>query len=98
MVAIMAAMSTSEPSDDPVLIKRAKVAKFSKMGKRFGYSCILVSTVGFIIGLATNFSMPIILLVVVPIFVSAVALIPAVIFGYGVSMAEREERGQPFTY
>ena len=71
------------------------MTKWSATGKRLGYSLVLLAMIAFGIGFATNFGDVIVAVVVGSLALSAVALVPAIIFGYGVKAAEREERGEP---
>lgn len=84
--------------DDPIAAKRAQVARWSAQAKRWGYFAILVAMVVFVIGFVTDFGPVITTVVLAALGVSAVLLIPALIFGYGVKAAEREEAGEPFRY
>jgi hypothetical protein len=85
-------------ADDPVLRKRAKVARWSATGKRAGYGAMLAAMVVFVVGAVTDFGPVVTTLVLVFIALSALLLIPAMIFGYGVKMAESEEQGGSFRY
>ncbi len=84
--------------DDPVVARRAQVARWSGLAKRAGYGAILLAFVAFAIGLATSFSGVVTGVITVSLAASAALLIPAVIFSYGVKAAEQEERGEPFRY
>lgn len=86
------------PEDDPVLAKRAQLARWSASAKRGGYLAVLAAMVVFVIGFVTKFSPVVTALVLGFLALSAVLLIPALIFGYGVKAAEREEAGEPFRY
>lgn len=77
---------------DPVLVKRAKASDLANLGKRLGYSVILIAMVVFGIGVVTGFKEWMVLVVTVCLALSAVFLVPAVIVGYGVSAANREDR------
>lgn len=83
---------------DPVAARRAQVAAWSRRGKRAGYGLVLVAIAAFAVGAATNFGSAVVAVVVGALILSALALIPAVIFGYGAAMAESEERGVPFRH
>lgn len=91
-------MRVTAPADDPVLVRRAQVARWCGYGKRAGYLAVLAAIVVFGVGLATDFGPTVTTLVVACLVASAVFLIPATIFGYGVKAAEREEAGEPFRY
>ena len=88
---------TSEAAD-PVLARRAQIAKWCALGKRWGYIAVLGAMVVFVIGFATEFRPAITTTILVLITASAILLIPALIFGYGVKAAEREEAGERFRY
>lgn len=83
---------------DPVLVRRAQVAYWSAKAKRMGYLAIGVAMVVFVIGFIVDFTPLTTTVIVVCLVASAVLLIPAVIFGYGVKAAEQEERGESFHY
>jgi len=86
------------PADDPVLVRRAMVARWSATAKRAGYLTILVAMVVFVIGFVTEFGPAVTGIIVGCLAASAVLLIPALIFGYGVKAAEREDAGEKFRY
>lgn len=84
--------------EDPVLRRRRQVAAWSATAKRAGYLAVLLAMVVFVIGFVTDFGPVVTALIVACLAASAVLLIPAMIFGYGVKAAEQEEAGQPFRY
>lgn len=90
--------AAADRDDDPVLRRRAQVARWSAAAKRGGYAAVLAAMVTFVVGFVTEFGPVITALVVGFLAVSAVLLIPALIFGYGVKAAEQEDAGQPFRY
>jgi hypothetical protein len=79
---------------DPVLARRATIARWSALGKRVGYVLYGAALVLFFVGLATGFDGGIATAIVAALLVGGAALIPAIVFGYGVRAAEREEREQ----
>ncbi len=81
------------PDDDPVLQQRRRIARLVKIGKRIGYSALLVAIVVFFVGLATDFPAWTVDVVVAGLVVSIVVLPAPIVFGYGIRAAEREERG-----
>ena len=82
------------PSSDPVLAKRARASELANLGKRLGYSVILIAMIVFAIGVITGFEEWMVVVVTTCLALSAVFLVPAVIVGYGVSAANREERAE----
>ena len=89
---------TGAPPDDPILVRRAQVARWAAAAKRGGYAALTMAVLAFVVGAVTNFEPAVVGMVVGGLVVSALLLIPAIIFGYGVSMAESEERGEPFRH
>jgi hypothetical protein len=81
------------PLSDPVQARRANAARFAALGKRVGYALFLVAIVAFVAGAIAGFSAPYVTVVVASIAVGSLFLAPAIVIGYGVKAAEREERG-----
>ena len=79
-------------SDDPVLARRARYDRASRLGQRAGYLCYLVAIVAFVVGLATSYSTAVVVVVVVGLGAGSVLLLPSIIVGYAVKAAEREDR------
>ncbi len=86
-------MTTTPPSDDGVQARRSRMDGLARMGKRVGYTCLLAAMVAFAIGAAVGFTPTTVAMVVVALAVGSAVLLPAIIVGYGVRAAEREERG-----
>jgi hypothetical protein len=81
------------PHDDPVMVRRRRIAALVKLGKRIGYTALLVAIVVFFVGLATNFPTWTVDVIIISLIVSIVVLPAPIVFGYGIKAAEREERG-----
>jgi hypothetical protein len=79
---------------DPVRARRARIAGWVKIGSRVGYTLFLLALVLFAIGLIGRFSDGIALAIGACMVVGSVVLLPAIIFGYAVRAAEREDREQ----
>lgn len=84
----------SRPAD-PIARRRAQISRWSQVAKRVGYGAVLGAVVVFVIGAATALNTAVTAIVVGCLAVSALTLIPAFIFGYGVRAAERDELGLP---
>lgn len=79
---------------DPVLAKRARIQARVDLGKRVGYGLYAAAVLGFVAGAIRGFSDFLVTAIVAAMTVGAVLLIPAIVFGYGVKAAERDEREQ----
>jgi hypothetical protein len=79
-------------SVDPVLERRARIARLVAVGKRVGYGLFGIAIVGFGIGLVAGFGGIVGTMVIACLVVGSIVLAPAIVFGYAVKAAEREDR------
>lgn len=82
----------SDAVTDPVLAKRARIDSLVKIGKRIGYGLYLVSIVVFFLALFTEIEDWMVTVIVWSIVLGSVVLAPAIVFGYGVKSAIRDDR------
>jgi len=80
--------------EDPVLARRRTIARLVTVGQRLGYGLFAVAialfAVGFVAGLTGRF----VTAIVAALVVGSLVLAPAIVFGYGVKAANREDREQ----
>ncbi len=76
-----------------MLERRRRVARLVALGQRVGYGLFLTAIVLFVIGVIAGFG-TIGPLIVACIVAGSVVLAPAIVFGYAVRAAEREDREQ----
>jgi hypothetical protein len=88
-------MPTTPPTTDPILVKRARIARLVSIGQRVGYGLFGLATVLFFVGLATNYTETITSIIIGSLLVGSLILAPAIVFGYAVKAAEREDQGLP---
>ena len=81
-------------SDDPVLARRARIARLTEAGQRIGYSFFGLAVILFVAGAIATFSTGLVVGVVVCLALGSLVLAPAIVFGFAVKAAEREERQQ----
>ena len=86
-----------EEATDPVLVQRARAARWAGRGQRLGYLLFALSIVVFVFGLITGFSDGISRIVIAGVIVGSIVLAPAIITGYAVKAAIRDdiEHGRP---
>jgi hypothetical protein len=77
---------------DPVLDRRRRIAGLVRVGKRLGYGLFFVAIVLFFAGLAMGYTGALTTAIVTCLLVGSVVLAPAIVFGYAVRAAEREDR------
>ncbi|MEM9564386.1 MAG: hypothetical protein AAGA93_17320 [Actinomycetota bacterium] len=80
------------PEADPILAKRAQVARLTTFGIRFGMGCYLLATVLFFVAVATSFTGFLTTTLTVLLLVGSAALAPAMVFHYAVKAADRADR------
>lgn len=83
---------TEAGSTDPVLVQRARMQRFAQSGQRFGYSLFGAAVVLFFLGFPTGFPSWLISAIVACLAVGSIVLAPAIVVGYGVKAADREDR------
>ena len=81
---------------DPVRRRRARIASWTGLAKRIGYLAFLTALGAFLVALATGFSSAMATIVVAALVVGCVVLAPAIILGYAVKAAERDDRERGF--
>ena len=77
---------------DPVLVRRAKIARLVELGQKVGYGLFLVAIAAFVV---TKIDKPTSLLTTIiaaSMAIGSLILAPAIVFGYGVKAAAREDR------
>lgn len=80
-------------SEDPVVRRRARIARLATIGKRVGYLALAVAVAAFFVGLATDFAPAAVAVSVAGLVVACIVLPVPIVLGYGVRAAAREERG-----
>jgi hypothetical protein len=84
-------MLEGAPAVDPVRVRRARYARWVKAGKRAGYTCLLAAMVLGLTGLVVGLSDDVATVTVVLLVAGSIVLAPAIVFGYAVSAAERDD-------
>ena len=79
-------------SNDPVRARRAQVAKWTQVANRVGYLCYAIAIVAFVLAFAFGFNGTMSALIVTSLVVGSILLAPAIVLGYAVKAAEREDR------
>ena len=77
---------------DPVRAKRARVARLVEVGQRVGYGLFGLAIVLFVYGFVGGYTSALTTVIVAALIVGSIVLAPAIVFGYAVKAAEREDR------
>jgi hypothetical protein len=79
-------------SEDPVVVRRTRIARWVGLAKRVGYGLLLLAVVTFVIAAATGFPSGVTTATVVALIAACVVLPVPIVLGYGLRAAEREDR------
>lgn len=77
---------------DPVRARRQQVALWTRRANRFGYLCFGIAIVTFVVGFIVSFNGTVSTIVIASMIVGSVLLAPAIVLGYAVKAAERDDR------
>lgn len=78
---------------DPVLRRRAAIATWTRRANHLGYLSFAVAMILFVVALGTTFSGAMATLITVALVLGSVLLAPAIVLGYAVRAAEKEDQG-----
>ncbi len=79
-------------SDDPVLARRRRIARLALTGQRAGYFLYGIAVVLFVVGFVAGFNSPTVTAIVVAMIIGSALLAPAIVAGYAVKAADRDDR------
>ena len=78
--------------DDPVLRRRAQLARLADLGQKVGYGLFAVAVVAFVAAAVVGFSSAWVAVVVAALVAGSVVLAPAIVVGFAARAADREDR------
>jgi len=79
-------------SHDPVRARREQIARWTLLANRVGYLCFAVAIVAFVLAFAFGFTGTMSAIVIGALVVGTILLAPAIVLGYAVKAAERDDR------
>ena len=79
------------PADDPVRARRAHIARIASSAQRIGYLLYGLAMVMFFIGFFAGFTGAVVTVIVIALAIGSALLAPAIVTGYAVKAAERED-------
>lgn len=89
---------TGDVPDDPVLVRRAAIIRWSDLAQHVAYLCFGASVVVFVIAFIAQFPVWTVAAVIGLLAVGSVLFIPAVVLGYAAKAADKEDRGEKWGY
>jgi len=84
--------SADQPGVDVVRVRRARAERLASIGRNGGYLVYLLAIVLFIVGFVVGFSGPLAAVIIACLIVGSFLLAPAIVVGYAVKAAERDDR------
>ena len=75
-----------------MLQRRARIARLVSIGQRVGYSLFGVAVLAFGVGFAAGFTTGVVVIIEICLLVGSLLLAPAIVFGYAVKAADRDDR------
>ncbi len=79
---------------DPIRVRRARAERLASVGRRLGYLLFGAAIVLFVAGFAGRFTTGLTTAITACLIAGSVLLAPAIIVGYAVKAAEREDRAR----
>ena len=79
---------------DPVRARRSVISRWVRTAQRVGYLLFAVAVIGFAYGLIAGFTDGLTSVLTACLVVGSVVLAPAIVLGYAVRAAERDDRRQ----
>jgi hypothetical protein len=80
------------PAPDPVRARRRQIARWTLMANRIGYLFFALAIVLFVLAFAFGFTSTMSTLVITCLVIGSILLAPAIVLGYAVKAAERDDR------
>lgn len=87
----MSADAPESGTEDPVRRRRRLIAIWTRRANRLGYLFFALAILVFVIALATDFSGAMAALVTASLIIGSILLAPAIVLGYAVKAAEKED-------
>jgi hypothetical protein len=78
--------------EDPVLARRARIARAVSAAKRVGYLLLLAAVVLFVVAAIAGFPSALVTATIVTLVGACVVLPAPIVLGYGLRAAERDDR------
>ena len=79
------------PATDPVRVRRARIARFVRLGLSIGYGLFAVAVVLFLVGLVIGYTDGLTSMIVSALVVGSIVLAPSIVLNYAVRAAEKDD-------
>ena len=78
---------------DPIRARREHVNRLASTARKAGWALFGLAIAAFVIGVMVGLSGVVVVITVASLALGSALLLPAIIIGFGVTAAEREDRG-----
>jgi hypothetical protein len=78
---------------DPIRARRQQVGRLAATARKAGWALFGLAIAAFVTGLMVGLSGVVVVITVASLALGSALLLPAIIIGFGVTAAEREDRG-----
>ena len=85
-------MESMVTPEDPVVVRRARIARWVGLAKRIGYGLLLLAVVAFAVAAISGFPDGMVTVTVVALIAACIVLPVPIVMGYGLRAAERDDR------
>ena len=82
-------------SDDPVIDRRRRIGRRAATARRVGWALWAVAVAAFLVGVVTGPSGVTVAVVIGGLVAGSLLLLPAIVIGFGVSAADRDDHRAP---
>lgn len=90
----MSMQNHSTPHTDPVRQRRALMTRWTRRANRVGYLLFAAAIVLFIVAFTGDFNDTMVTLIVICMTIGSIFLAPAIVLGYGLKAAEKDDLAQ----
>ena len=90
----MSAPESPHSSSDPVRVRRAMIALWTKRANRVGYLLFAAAIALFIVAFTGDFNDTMVTFITICMVLGSILLAPAIVLGYAVKAAEKDDVAQ----
>jgi len=90
----MSMQDHSNPHTDPVRQRRALMTRWTQRANRVGYLLFAAAIVLFVVAFTGDFNDTMVTLIVICMTIGSILLAPAIVLGYGLKAAEKDDLAQ----
>jgi hypothetical protein len=90
----MSAPESPHSSSDPIRVRRATIALWTKRANRLGYLLFAAAIALFVVAFVVDFNDTMVTFITICMVIGSILLAPAIVLGYAVKAAEKDDVAQ----